>query len=136
MPRAARKATNLVTCIADAVMDSVPTVFLTGQVRTELIGTDGFQEADISGITMPIVKHSILIQDPRDIPKAIHEAFHVARTGRPGPVLVDVLQDLSRADIPYEPVTKVHLPATSRPPRATRSRSGSLPRRSPTRAVR
>ena len=67
--------------IADAVMDSVPTVFLTGQVRTELIGTDGFQEADISGITMPIVKHSILIQDPRDIPKAIHEAFHIARSG-------------------------------------------------------
>jgi acetolactate synthase-1/2/3 large subunit len=103
-------ATNLVTCIADAVMDSVPTVFITGQVRTELIGTDGFQEADISGITMPIVKHSILIQDPRDIPKAVHEAFHIARTGRPGPVLLDVPQDLSRADIPYEPVTKVHLP--------------------------
>src|SRR5918992_671144 len=99
-----------VTCSADAMMDSVPTVFLTGQVRTELIGTDGFQEADISGITMPIVKHSILIQDPRDIPKAIHEAFHVASTGRPGPVLVDLPQDLSRADIPYEPVTGVHLP--------------------------
>ena len=78
-------ATNLVTCIADAVMDSVPTVFLTGQVRTELIGTDGFQEADISGITMPIVKHSIMIQDPREIPQAIHEAFHIARSGRPGP---------------------------------------------------
>jgi acetolactate synthase I/II/III large subunit len=103
-------ATNLVTAIADAVMDSVPTVFLTGQVRTELIGTDGFQEADISGITMPIVKHSIMIQDAREIPKAIHEAFHVARTGRPGPVLVDLPQDLSRADIPYEPVTSVHLP--------------------------
>src|SRR5687767_1802801 len=103
-------ATNLVTPIADAMMDSVPTVFLTGQVRTDLIGTDGFQEADISGITMPIVKHSILIQDPRDIPKAIHEAFHVASTGRPGPVLVDVPTDLSRADIPYEPVTEVHLP--------------------------
>jgi acetolactate synthase I/II/III large subunit len=103
-------ATNLVTAIADAVMDSVPTVFLTGQVRTEMIGTDGFQEADISGITMPIVKHSILIQDAREIPKAIHEAFHVARTGRPGPVLVDVPQDLSRADIPYEPVIDVHLP--------------------------
>ena len=92
------------------MMDSVPTVFLTGQVRTDLIGTDGFQEADISGITMPIVKHSILIQDPREIPKAIHEAFHIASTGRPGPVLVDLPQDLSRADIPYEPVTKVHLP--------------------------
>jgi acetolactate synthase I/II/III large subunit len=103
-------ATNLVTAIADAVMDSVPTVFITGQVRTELIGTDGFQEADISGITMPIVKHSIMIQDPRDIPAAIHEAFHIARTGRPGPVLVDVPQDLSRADIPYEPVDTVHLP--------------------------
>jgi acetolactate synthase-1/2/3 large subunit len=79
-------------------------------VRTDLIGTDGFQEADISGITMPIVKHSILIQDPRDIPKAIHEAFHIASSGRPGPVLVDVPQDLSRADIPYEPVSNVHLP--------------------------
>ncbi|MFL5850480.1 MAG: biosynthetic-type acetolactate synthase large subunit [Solirubrobacteraceae bacterium] len=103
-------ATNLVTPIADAMMDSVPTVFLTGQVRTDLIGTDGFQEADISGITMPIVKHSILIQDPRDIPKAIHEAFHIASSGRPGPVLVDVPQDLSRADIPYEPVNKLNLP--------------------------
>src|ERR687891_1955752 len=105
-------ATNLITAIADAVMDSVPTVFLTGQVRTELIGTDGFQEADITGMTMPVVKHSILIQDPREIPKAIHEAFHVARSGRPGPVLVDVPQDLSRADIPYEPseAQKVDLP--------------------------
>src|SRR5437870_3005678 len=103
-------ATNLVTAIADAVMDSVPTVFITGQVRTELIGTDGFQEADVTGITMPIVKHSLMIQDPREIPAAIHEAFHIARTGRPGPVLVDVPQDLSRADIKYEPVDRVHLP--------------------------
>jgi acetolactate synthase-1/2/3 large subunit len=103
-------ATNLVTPIADAMMDSVPTVFLTGQVRTELLGTDGFQEADISGITMPIVKHSIMIQDPREIPRAIHEAFHIARSGRPGPVLVDVPQDLSRADIPYEPVDSISLP--------------------------
>ncbi len=103
-------ATNLVTAIADAMMDSVPTVFITGQVRTDLLGTDGFQEADISGITMPIVKHSIMIQDPQQIPEAIHEAFHIARTGRPGPVLVDVPQDLSRADIPYEPVTSVDLP--------------------------
>ncbi|HEX8052376.1 MAG TPA: biosynthetic-type acetolactate synthase large subunit [Thermoleophilaceae bacterium] len=103
-------ATNLVTAIADAVMDSVPTVFITGQVRTELIGTDGFQEADISGITMPIVKHSLMIQDPREIPAAIHEAFHVARSGRPGPVLIDIPQDLSRADIPYEPVDSTSLP--------------------------
>ena len=103
-------ATNLVTAIADAMMDSVPTVFITGQVRTDLLGTDGFQEADVTGITMPIVKHSIMIQDPLEIPNAIHEAFHVARTGRPGPVLVDIPQDLSRADIPYEPVDSVHLP--------------------------
>ena len=103
-------ATNLVTPIADAMLDSVPTVFITGQVRTDLIGTDGFQEADTTGITMPVVKHSILIQDPRDIPSAIAEAFHIARTGRPGPVLVDVPQDLSRAEIDYEPVDSVNLP--------------------------
>jgi acetolactate synthase I/II/III large subunit len=105
-------ATNLVTPIADAIMDSVPTVFLTGQVRTELIGTDGFQEADTMGITMPIVKHSFQVLDPREIPHMIHQAFHVARSGRPGPVLVDVPQDLSRADIPYDPseATQVDLP--------------------------
>src|ERR671916_1982523 len=103
-------ATNLVTAIADAIMDSVPTVFITGQVRTELLGTDGFQEADVTGITMPVVKHSLMIQDPREIPEAIHEAFHIARTGRPGPVLIDIPQDLSRADINYEPVDEVHLP--------------------------
>jgi acetolactate synthase I/II/III large subunit len=103
-------ATNLVTAIADASMDSVPTVFITGQVRTDLIGTDGFQEADVTGITMPIVKHSVLIQNAREIPAALHEAFHIARSGRPGPVLVDVPQDLSRADIDYEPADSVHLP--------------------------
>jgi acetolactate synthase-1/2/3 large subunit len=103
-------ATNLVTPICDAMMDSVPVVFVTGQVRTELLGTDGFQEADTIGITMPVVKHSFMIQDPQEIPRAIHEAFHIARTGRPGPVLVDVPQDLSRAEIDYEPVTDVRLP--------------------------
>jgi acetolactate synthase I/II/III large subunit len=103
-------ATNLVTPIMDAMMDSVPVVFLTGQVRTELLGTDGFQEADILGITMPAVKHSFMIQHPREIPRAIHEAFFLARTGRPGPVVVDIPQDLSRADIEYEPVTDVQLP--------------------------
>jgi acetolactate synthase-1/2/3 large subunit len=103
-------ATNLVTPICDAMMDSVPVVFLTGQVRTELLGTDGFQEADTIGITMPIVKHSFLIQHPLEIPRSLHEAFHIARTGRPGPVVVDIPQDLSRSDIPYEPVTDVHLP--------------------------
>jgi acetolactate synthase I/II/III large subunit len=103
-------ATNLVTPICDAMMDSVPVVFLTGQVRTELLGTDGFQEADTIGITMPVVKHSFMIQHPLELPRSIHEAFHIARTGRPGPVVVDIPQDLSRADIPYEPVTDVHLP--------------------------
>jgi acetolactate synthase-1/2/3 large subunit len=103
-------ATNLVTPICDAMMDSVPVVFLTGQVRTELLGTDGFQEADTIGITMPVVKHSFMIQHPLEIPRSLHEAFHIARTGRPGPVVVDIPQDLSRADIPYEPVSDVHLP--------------------------
>ena len=103
-------ATNLVTPICDAMMDSVPTVFITGQVRTDLIGTDGFQECDTHGITLPIVKHSFMIQDPREIPRAIHEAFYLARSGRPGPVLVDIPQDLSRADIEYEPAGDVTLP--------------------------
>ncbi|MGI8904188.1 MAG: biosynthetic-type acetolactate synthase large subunit [Solirubrobacteraceae bacterium] len=103
-------ATNLVTPICDAMMDSVPVVFLTGQVRTDLLGTDGFQEADTIGITMPIVKHSFMIQHPLEIPRSIHEAFHIARSGRPGPVVVDIPQDLSRAEIPYRPVTDVHLP--------------------------
>jgi acetolactate synthase-1/2/3 large subunit len=103
-------ATNLVTPICDAIMDSVPVVFITGQVQTHLLGTDGFQEADTIGITMPIVKHSFMIQHPLELPRTIHEAFHVARSGRPGPVVVDIPSDLSRADIPYEPVEDVHLP--------------------------
>ena len=104
-------ATNLVTAIADAMMDSVPTIFVTGQVRTELIGTDGFQEADILGATLPFVKHSFQVTDPRQIPEYVHEAFHVASTGRPGPVLLDIPQDLSRAEIDYAPRTDpVELP--------------------------
>jgi acetolactate synthase-1/2/3 large subunit len=103
-------ATNLLTPITDAMMDSVPVVFITGQVRTELLGTDGFQEADTLGFTMPVVKHSFMIQNPQELPRAIHEAFHIARSGRPGPVLVDIPQDLSRAEIDYEPVTDVRLP--------------------------
>ncbi len=103
-------ATNLTTPICDAMMDSVPVVFITGQVRTELLGTDGFQEADTIGITMPVVKHSFMIQHPLEIPRAIHEAFHIAASGRPGPVLVDIPQDLSRAEIAYEPVGDVRLP--------------------------
>jgi acetolactate synthase I/II/III large subunit len=92
------------------MMDSVPTVFLTGQVRTDLLGTDGFQEADTIGITLPIVKHSFMIQHPLELPRTLHEAFHIARSGRPGPVVVDIPQDLSRAEINYEPVDDIHLP--------------------------
>ena len=103
-------ATNIVTPLTDAMMDSVPLVAFTGQVRTDLLGTDGFQEADTFGITMPIVKHSFMIQHPTEIPRAVHEAFHVARTGRQGPVLIDIPQDLSRAQIDYEPVRDVRLP--------------------------
>ena len=83
-------ATNLVTPIADAYMDSVPLVAVTGQVSSNAIGTDAFQEADIRGITMPITKHNFLVTDPADIPRTIAEAFYIASTGRPGPVLVDV----------------------------------------------
>ena len=106
-------ATNLVTPICDAMMDSVPVVFITGQVRTDLLGTDGFQECDTIGITMPIVKHSFMIQDPQDLPKTVHEAFHIASTGRPGPVLIDIPVDLSKADIDYQPTEKVTLPGYS-----------------------
>jgi acetolactate synthase-1/2/3 large subunit len=103
-------ATNLVTPICDAMMDSVPVVFITGQVQTHLLGTDGFQEADTIGITMPIVKHSFMIQHPTELPRTIHDAFHLARSGRPGPVVVDIPSDLSRADIPYTPIEDVQLP--------------------------
>ncbi len=112
-------ATNLVTAIADAYMDSVPIVAITGQVASKSIGTDAFQEADIRGITFPITKHSFLITDPLEIPHAIAAAFHLARTGRPGPVLVDIAKDALSAmtefvwpeelDLPgYHPVEKPH----------------------------
>jgi acetolactate synthase-1/2/3 large subunit len=112
-------ATNLVTPLADANMDSVPMVAITGQVPSPSIGTDAFQEADIRGITMPITKHSFLVTNPDDIPRAIAEAFHLASTGRPGPVLVDVSKDAlqgsttfvwpSSLDLPgYHPVTRPH----------------------------
>src|SRR5690625_1116678 len=86
-------ATNLVTPLADANMDSVPIVAITGQVASAAIGTDAFQEADIRGISMPITKHSYLVTDPDEIPEVIAEAFHIASTGRPGPVLVDIAKD-------------------------------------------
>ncbi|HET6214716.1 MAG TPA: thiamine pyrophosphate-binding protein, partial [Micromonosporaceae bacterium] len=90
-------ATNLVTPIADAYMDSVGIVAITGQVPRGAIGSDAFQEADIQGITLPITKHNYLVQSPDDIPRVIAEAFHIARTGRPGPVLVDLPKDVLQA---------------------------------------
>ncbi|GAB3984610.1 acetolactate synthase large subunit [Actinoallomurus acanthiterrae] len=112
-------ATNLVTPIADAYMDSVPIVAITGQVASGAIGTDAFQEADISGITMPITKHNFLITDPADIGRTIAEAFHIASTGRPGPVLVDISKDALQNPVDfvwpqpmqlpgYRPVTRPH----------------------------
>jgi acetolactate synthase-1/2/3 large subunit len=102
-------ATNLVTPIADAYMDSVPMVAVTGQVPSTAIGTDAFQEADIRGITMPITKHSYLVTDPADIPRAVAEAFHIASTGRPGPVLVDVSKDALQSQTTFEWPTSIEL---------------------------
>src|SRR6202167_5006078 len=112
-------ATTLVTPLADAYMDSVPIVAITGQIPSAQIGTDGFQEADISGITIPITKHNFLVTKPEDIARTIGEAFHVASTGRPGPVLVDISKDALQAttdfswpvsfELPgYHPVTRPH----------------------------
>lgn len=103
-------ATNLVTAIADAHMDSVPMVAITGQVSSAFIGTDAFQEADIVGITMPITKHSYLVTNADDIPRVLAEAFHIATTGRPGPVLVDISKDAQQAK------TMFSLAAQDRPP--------------------
>ncbi|WP_345063507.1 acetolactate synthase large subunit [Leifsonia kafniensis] len=112
-------ATNLVTAIADAYMDSVPLLAITGQVFSTLMGTDAFQEADIVGITMPITKHSFLVRRAEDIPAAVASAYHIASTGRPGPVLVDITKDAQqnmapfiwppKLDLPgYRPITKAH----------------------------
>jgi len=112
-------ATNLVTPLADAYMDSVPVVAITGQVPSGLIGTDGFQEADIAGITLPVTKHNFLVTEAGDIARTVAEAFHVASTGRPGPVLVDIAKDALQArtqfrwpvpfELPgYRPVTRPH----------------------------
>ncbi|MDI6689926.1 MAG: biosynthetic-type acetolactate synthase large subunit [Actinomycetota bacterium] len=95
-------ATNLVTGIANAYMDSIPIVAITGQVPTPVIGTDAFQEADITGITLPIVKHSYLVKDANELPRVIKEAFYIASTGRPGPVLIDVPRDVSQVVINYK----------------------------------
>jgi acetolactate synthase I/II/III large subunit len=97
-------ATNLVTGIATAHMDSIPLVIITGQVPRALIGTDGFQETDIWGITLPIVKHSYMVRQAQDIPRIIAEAFYIAATGRPGPVLVDIPKDVGNEQFDYIPV--------------------------------
>ncbi len=110
-------ATNLVTPIADAWMDSTPLVCITGQVRSPLIGTDAFQECDIVGITIPIVKHSWLVQDVNEIPQVIKAAFHIARTGRCGPVLVDIPRDLQEAELEFEYPDHVNLPGWKPPKR-------------------
>ncbi len=104
-------ATNLVTAITDAYMDSTPTVFLSGQVASPNIGKDAFQECDMFGITMPIVKHSYLVKKSSDIPRIVKEAFHIARTGRPGPVLIDLPKDITEGliGVPYEYPESVNL---------------------------
>jgi acetolactate synthase-1/2/3 large subunit len=114
-------ATNLVTPIADAWMDSTPLVCITGQVRTNLIGTDAFQETDATGITLPIVKHSWLVQDVEELPHVLKAAFHVARTGRSGPVLVDVAKDVQEAELDFHYPDEVDLPGW-RPPRKVNAR--------------
>ena len=110
-------ATNLVTPIADAWMDSTPLVCITGQVRSHLIGTDAFQECDITGITIPVVKHSWLVSDVEELPHTLKAAFHVARTGRCGPVLVDVPRDIQEAALDFEYPDEVDLPGWKPPQR-------------------
>ncbi len=103
-------ATNLVTGLVDAMMDSIPVVAITGQVSTKLIGTDAFQEADTFGITRSCTKHNFMVKTLADLPQALHEAFHIAATGRPGPVLVDIPKDVFQAQGHYAPVSAIHLP--------------------------
>ena len=102
-------ATNLITGIANAYLDSIPIVAITGQVRADLIGTDAFQEADVTGITLPIVKHSYLVQSAAEIPRVIHEAFHIASTGRPGPVVIDVPVTALLGELTYKAAEGLHL---------------------------
>jgi acetolactate synthase-1/2/3 large subunit len=103
-------ATNLVTGLVDAMMDSIPIVAITGQVSTKLIGSDAFQEADTFGISRSCTKHNYLVKTLEDLPRIVHEAFYIAASGRPGPVLVDVPKDVLQAQGRYQPVTAIHLP--------------------------
>jgi acetolactate synthase-1/2/3 large subunit len=110
-------ATNLVTGLATAYMDSSPVVAITGQVASAVIGTDAFQEVDITAITMPITKHNYLVTDVGELPTVIKEAFYIARTGRPGPVLIDIAKDAQAAEVDYEYPDEVHLPGYRLPER-------------------
>src|SRR5215472_11827488 len=103
-------ATNLTTGLVDALMDSIPIVAITGQVPTRLIGTDAFQEADTFGISRSCTKHNYLVKKLDDLPQVIHEAFYVAASGRPGPVLVDITKDVLQGQGHYQHVTAIHLP--------------------------
>ena len=103
-------ATNLVTGLVDSMMDSIPIVALTGQVSTKLIGSDAFQEADTFGITRSCTKHNYMVKTLAELPQIIHEAFYIASSGRPGPVLVDVPKDVFQAQGHYTPVNSIHLP--------------------------
>ncbi|MBN9658526.1 MAG: biosynthetic-type acetolactate synthase large subunit [Acidobacteria bacterium] len=103
-------ATNLTTGLVDAMMDSIPMVAITGQVTSKLIGSDAFQEADTFGITRPCTKHNFLVKDIKELAQIVHEAFHIASTGRPGPVLVDITKDVLQGQAHYTPVNEIHLP--------------------------
>jgi len=103
-------ATNLTTGLVDAMMDSIPIVALTGQVTSKLIGSDAFQEADTFGITRPCTKHNYLVKNLAELPQVIHEAFYLANSGRPGPVLVDIPKDVFQGHVQYQPVNSIHLP--------------------------
>src|SRR6202451_585971 len=103
-------ATNLVTGLVDAMMDSIPIVAITGQVTSKLIGSDAFQEADTFGITRPATKHNFMVKSVQELPQIVHEAFYIASSGRPGPVLVDIPKDVFQARGHYTPVDTIHLP--------------------------
>ena len=121
-------ATNAVTGLVDALMDSIPVVCLTGQVPTHLIGNDAFQEADTTGITRPATKHNYLVKRPEDLARVVHEAFYVARNGRPGPVVIDLPKDIVIAKAPYADRRRPHRsyrPQTEPDPGADPERGGA-----------
>ena len=126
-------ATNCVTGLLTALMDSVPMIVLTGQTITSMLGKDAFQEADVTGITYPVVKHSYLVKDAADIPRVMREAFHIATTGRPGPVLIDLPKDVTQGPCTAPFVDTVHLPGyhvPGRPDPAPLARAAALIKRS------